>query len=407
MSGQRCLWLVVLALAAAATGCWQKREQMAAPPAPLPPFLSQEAAAQPTGGGATPAKTEPAANASAGAATQAASMTPEDIVRKVAELNEALTKMRLVATESPEAGGPRHAGASSPAAPQTGPAAQEARIGQAALTGIEPADESTPPKTLAAPSGIQTAPEAPTAVAGGTAASPEPALAQLIRLYEQKAGANPTDVKAARNLRLLHFLAGEDEKCLQDLPGLPADEQSLWRGLMWTLVNVRDRTGAASPPAQAAEVLTALNDVRAAAQKLSPLELGDVRFCERINGFGDYLPRPGNRFRPNDSLRLYGEIRNFASLKGDDGLYRVRLCERLALETPDGQTVWQQTFDNIEDTCRRPRQDFFLTTTTRLAVPPQTAPGKYALRVTVEDKTSGKSAAVRLDLELAAPGSTE
>jgi len=131
-------------------------------------------------------------------------------------------------------------------------------------------------------------------------------LAAVVRQYEEMTAKNPADLEIARTLRFLYYLSGEDEKSLAALPGLTADEQKVWRGLMWTLISARDRIAGMSRADQAAAVLDALEDVRAALQRQAPLELGEIRFCERVKGFGSYEATPTSKFSVS---RRYGYIR--------------------------------------------------------------------------------------------------
>jgi len=225
-------------------------------------------------------------------------------------------------------------------------------------------------------------------------------LATLTKRYETMARSAPGDVEVGRTLRFLYFLSGEDEKSLEAMGGLSGSQQKLWRDLMWTLIVARDRMPGVSRADHAAEVLDALAEVRNGLRKEAPLELGEVRFCEEILRFGVYTPLAINRFRPGQQALLYSEVSNFVSTKESDGLCHVRLSERLSLANSSGTEVWRHVFENIHDACRSLRDDFFLGTT--IPLPGDLKPGKYVLKVAIEDITTSKSVGARLELEIIA-----
>lgn len=224
-------------------------------------------------------------------------------------------------------------------------------------------------------------------------------LENLAKRYERLATENPGDTDIARTLRFLYFLSGNDAAALEAIVGLSADRQQVWHWLMSSMISVRDRVPGMSRADQAVEVLEDLDRVRRVLKKQAPLELGEVRFCTQIRRFGDYDPLPVNRFRPGEQTTLYAEIRNFVSEQGDDGLYRVRLNVGLALERPDGTSLSQESIPNVVDTCRRPREDFFLRVT--FPIPSSAAPGKYILKITFEDAAARKQTGARLEIEVA------
>lgn len=417
---KRALLLVLPAvlLAIVPAGCEDKKKaDLLMPPLPRPRYLSPEV--EPKAEGPSDKATaksdekEPAA-----AADRQGELTNEEIAARLAADAEAVMARR--GTKDPDpAGGKEAGGDDSPAAGSAGEAATDRpafKLRFPALvkvTRIEPADDAA----LPAEPKIDTVPipperdETPAKVDEPPPRRPAPerrepptgpvTLDGLTKAYEAMARDNPNDADVARTLRILYFLSGQDERSLEAIAGLPAEEQTVWRGLIWTLINARDRQPGMTRAAQAAEVLTALNDVRTALQKQAPLELGEVRFCQSIDDFGNYVPLAVARFRRGEQALLYTELRNFATDQGEDGLYHVRLKMSLALERPDGTAVWNETVPNIDDVCRTPRQDFFLSTL--IPLPRDLRPGQYVLRATFEDTVAHKQAATRLELEVTGP----
>jgi hypothetical protein len=226
-------------------------------------------------------------------------------------------------------------------------------------------------------------------------------LENLTAHYERLAAQNPDDADIGRTLRFLHFLCGNDAASLEAIGGLPPEDQRLWHWLMASMIAARERTPGMSRADQAAEILEDLDQVQMVLKEQAPLELGEVRFCRQIRSFGNYEPLEVNRFGAGQQAELYAELRNFASTQDEDGLYRVKMNVALSLERSDGTSVWQQTFPDVEDTCRRPRQDFFLKVF--FPIPADAVPGAYVLKITFEDAAAAKQAGARLELEVTSP----
>ncbi len=411
--------LAVLALA----GCQQPEHKVVIPTPPLPDYLSHDLKPDtPPGQSATAAAPAPAE--SARAAKPAAPAVTPDLAAQIADVEKVVERIQQ------ESGGTKTAPLGKDQAPSIKPEGKPVPVSvevpaeasapikrlapnSVGLTGVEPAGDpnaaaGTTPKAKPM---ADTANESAVPVPGDSKPTPAEvaSLAALVGKYETMAAKNPADVDVARTLRVLQFLAGEDEKSLSAVPGLPAEQQKVWRGLMWTMINARDRLAGMSQADQAAEILDALDEVRITVARQAPLELGEVRFCDRVRGFGSYDVVPAARFQRRQNVCLYSEVKNFVSERdkgeggkpGDkksDGLYRVLLNERVSLENAEGKSVWQESFPNIEDLCRQARQDFFLAT--RLNIPADAAPGKYTLKVTIEDALGHKSVGAKLDLEI-------
>ncbi|NIA22074.1 MAG: hypothetical protein GWP05_08970, partial [Anaerolineaceae bacterium] len=389
--------VVAVLVLPAAHGCQEKRSPVAEIPPPLPRYLSREHA-----------ESKPPA-AGTGQETTA---TPEEVAEQIRDLEKVLArrtaeeadrKVRIALEVPMTAQEPIRRLDDGP--PQRTPPKEEGRV---ALTAIKPVgneragdigaevpvplsvEDSRGATELPPPAGETSAEKATTPVT----------LARLTKRYEALARGNPNDVEIGRTLRFLYFLSGEDEKGLEAIGGLSASRQKLWRDLMWTLIVARDRMPGASWADHAAEVLDALDEVRKTLAEEAPLELGEVRFCESILRFGDYTPVAVNRFQPGQKILLYSEVSNFVSTKEDDGAYHVRLSQRLSLQNSAGREVWRHNFQNIHDICRSAREDFFLGTT--IPLPGDLPPGKYALKVVVEDTATSKSVGARLELEIIA-----
>lgn len=409
-------WLVAVALAGAwLGGCGAKKTDVAQPAIPTPRYLSRDidpastgdskpgadpeeiaASAEPSEPAAEPAKTAEPVKTVEPAATPATpgGKTPEQIA---AEVREAVSRLQQQEFD-PKGRRPKPATGDAPPKDAAGDSGAEP-TGKVEVTDIRPVEMTSIPVPRVAgekksPAVGPAQPKAPPVEPPQGAVT----LENLTKHYEALAQARPEDVETARSLRFLHFLSGNDAGSLEAIASLPPDEQNLWHWLMASMIAARDRVPGMSRADQAAEVLEDLERVRAILKKEAPLELGVVRFCQEITTFGDYQPLEVNRFKAGEQTKLYTELRNFATDKGDDGLYRVRLNVSLSLERADGTNVWQDTIPGVEDKCRSPRQDFFLRV--HFPIPKDVKAGNYILKATFEDVSAHKQAGARLNVEI-------
>ena len=395
-----------------ADGCQEKRSQVLEIPPPLPRYLSREHEDIKQAEGDTTAE---AARQEQAESPDQSARTPEEIAAQIRDLEKVLARrtkeeasrdlrdVRMALEVPMTADEPIRRIDDGP--PKRTPPTETGNVALTAIkpVGAEPSEEPESPVPVPRSDEGSPAETDQAETPGGAEAKAEETtgpvtLATLTKRYEAMARSSPDDVEVGRTLRFLYFLSGEDEKGLEAMGGLTSSEQKLWRDLMWMLVVARDRMPGVSRADHAAEVLDALEEARNGLRKEAPLELGEVRFCEEISRFGVYTPVAINRFRPGQQVLLYSEVGNFVSTKESDGSYHVRLSQRLGLENSEGTEVWRHLFENIHDTCRSLRGDFFLGTT--IPLPGDLPPGKYVLTVAIEDITTSKSVGARLELEI-------
>lgn len=137
----------------------------------------------------------------------------------------------------------------------------------------------------------------------------------------------------------------------------------------------------------AAELLQAAAD---AAAKDLPVRITDVRLCTRVGGFGDFVEVSRPAFlagRPNPVI-VYVQVDRFASRLGSGGGRTVELSQELNIyHDSDGAHCWKRPAQTVLETARAARRDFFLADPIEL--PSTLTVGKYRLKVTMRDATSG------------------
>ena len=121
-------------------------------------------------------------------------------------------------------------------------------------------------------------------------------------------------------------------------------------------------------------------------------EISKLVLCRDVGGFGIYDPFTGHQF-PRKSMPLiqvYAELAHFAP-QMEDARYVMRFSEELALlNANDESEVWKQHPVMSTDTSRSRKRDFFLAH--YLRIPRSVEAGKYKVRVTITDQTTGAKA---------------
>jgi hypothetical protein len=176
-----------------------------------------------------------------------------------------------------------------------------------------------------------------------------------------------------------------------------------------TLIDARERT--LKDPDKAGEAL-----VRSLARITPPSRLKVLRaqLCRRVEGYGRYEPFASDTFAAGAPIRMivYTEIDGFAARparEGDPVQPSAPLGEQLSVELaqsltlyhdPSGLQAWHVPAQRVVETSRVKRRDFYLIH--RVELPATLTVGRYLLKVTVTDKTTGVSDEVNLPINVVA-----
>lgn len=212
------------------------------------------------------------------------------------------------------------------------------------------------------------------------------ALDRTVHRIESAAEAQPSNVRSQWQLSLLKLASGESPPA-----GGPDDGAAANSALLGSAVRATAATGTllTDPMATHDEALDAVDELRDALRTEAELRIPVVALCSRVDAFGVYDELPDGAMSPNRVNRaiVYGEVQNFASESKDRG-YRTLLSSRLELFTADGRSVWRDQQDQIEDFCRRRREDFFIA---QMVTLPVLSPGEYVLKMTITDLLASKT----------------
>ncbi len=141
-----------------------------------------------------------------------------------------------------------------------------------------------------------------------------------------------------------------------------------------------------------------LNQIEEGLRLKANLVLDKMCYCNSIERFGVYEARPeGSRFVPGSPVHIYVELRNFTS-QPHNCCFETRLASTIKLLDGQGRAVHQLGFnDRSRPECSRSaRHDYFINYSFR--VPENFEPGKYELKLRVEDVPTGRAAEQTLEL---------
>jgi hypothetical protein len=208
-------------------------------------------------------------------------------------------------------------------------------------------------------------------------------LASLAAAFENDA--TSSDADAVRRLvasRILYLLAGDWRSGTRQLPGVSPADRDYWRSQLAALASYFDERKIPSEPARAAETSSHLRDAIHALSQNADFTVTAPVFCDVVKSFGNYSELERYELKAGQTIVVYWEAANFASLESKDG-FRTRLAASFEILDAKGKSVHQSDHPFPDDLCRQRRTDYF--SAVRFQVPKELAPGDYVFKVTVRD----------------------
>jgi len=133
--------------------------------------------------------------------------------------------------------------------------------------------------------------------------------------------------------------------------------------------------------------------------KSAPLVVGNLAFCTEVQSFGCVKRFEKYEFAPGQEVLLYAEIDNFVSESTPKG-HQTSLQSGYEVVDASGRRVAEHVFAPTEEYCQNPRRDFFIGYHLRL--PKDIGPGRYRLRLAIEDLKSRKTGRAEVEFEVKA-----
>lgn len=230
-------------------------------------------------------------------------------------------------------------------------------------------------------------------------------LALMIR--ERKQDGAPLMSEAVALATIEAFQAGALKSL--DTPGAPLNTR-LSAQDRDTLLGARDRV-AQAPVASSDQIREVLAKIAAPVE----LKIPSAKLCRRVLGFGRYDLFASNGFPAGRSSKaiVYTEIDGFGARparNGDPASAGSDLADQVSVEVEqsltlfqdrDGYQVWHKPPQRVVETSRTKRHDFYLIQIIELNA--SLAIGKYNLKVSVRDLSSGSVAETIIPIEIVSP----
>ena len=198
--------------------------------------------------------------------------------------------------------------------------------------------------------------------------------------------------------RHLMVLSGDPDCAVKKLEGLSNQEEEYLRHQLLGLWTIIDPNG---HPVPSRRLSSALPQIRKATGFLAAasdsLEVRGLEFCTEIEAYGEVKPFPKRQFTPGQEVILYCEVENFVSSNVDGG-FETRLHGSYDLIDQSGRRVSSQTLPEDQQVSRNRLRDYFVAY--QMYLPDAIEPGRYQLRLTMEDIHGKKYGQSTIDFEI-------
>ncbi|KLU06159.1 hypothetical protein RISK_002010 [Rhodopirellula islandica] len=187
--------------------------------------------------------------------------------------------------------------------------------------------------------------------------------------------------------RHLMVLSGDPDRAVDKLEGLSTEEQEYLRHQLLGLWTIIDPNG---HPVPSRRFSTALPQIRQATEFLAAasdsLDIRALEFCTEIEAYGQIKPFPKRQFDPGQQVILYCEIENFVAKsisEGGNQGFETMLQGSYDLLDESGRRVASQSLPVDKQLSTNKLRDYFIAY--QMYLPDSLEPGRYQLRLTMED----------------------
>ncbi len=221
----------------------------------------------------------------------------------------------------------------------------------------------------------------------------------LAQLEQEPSAVSPEEqVHRAMVDRLLHLSLGDINSASEPIDGLQTHGQDFIRHSLESLYEVTNPSG---NPVEIKRYSLAMLSQRKALSHLaavSNLEVHNATFCTEVDGYGVVTKFPQYAFKADQELLLYCELDNFVSSHIDGKGFETQLQGSYEIVDASGRRVADQLLPMDSHLCRNQRRDYFIAY--RIYMPQKIDPGKYQLKLTVEDLKGRKFGQTNLDFQI-------
>jgi hypothetical protein len=127
-------------------------------------------------------------------------------------------------------------------------------------------------------------------------------------------------------------------------------------------------------------------------------EITELCLCEGVSGFGAFQPLEHSKVNAGQRVWVYCEMTGLEYEARSDA-YISRIATHIELRSEDnGSIAWEQAPGVAEDSCRRPRRDYYVNY--RFKLPPSLKPGSYRLRLIQTDLIANRTTSREIPLKI-------
>lgn len=188
-------------------------------------------------------------------------------------------------------------------------------------------------------------------------------------------------------LRFMLLAAGRGTEAVEPISGMSEAMTDFWAGQMFGLNDLLDERKASNPSLQKASAKRKLSNSLHHLGKVASLEVRNLSFCKAVNGFANIEQFSKYKFKAGDQIILYAELDN---LKHEESVEGYRTSLEIGYEIFDSaeRRVEPQQPNASEECSLVLRRDYYVSQLIRL--PKRLYPGRYLLKIKVEDKLGKK-----------------
>lgn len=294
--------------------------------------------------------------------------------------NDIATISTLEPSESPSIDGPPPAATSS--LPNVSDATTASHSTTAGNVASAPAAQSSLPVQPASH-------QAPAPTSPAKAVWQQQLAPAIVELEKQTRG-SPQDADAvARHvwLRMLYLAAGRRDDALKPIPGIAPAQQDYWSKQLFALATYLDNQRTDDSSLRAAEAVQHLTRAAASLAEQGRLRVCNLAFCSAVESYGVHKRIEQHEFKPDQELLVYAEVENFKSEETEQGFHTALQSSYQILDS-QGRRVAHDELPLTEEHCQNRRRDYFVRYFIRL--PKTIYDGAYTLEWTIEDTLARK-----------------
>ena len=187
---------------------------------------------------------------------------------------------------------------------------------------------------------------------------------------------------------MLYAAAGRREDAARPIPDARPPRSSSCRRSSKGSARGSTPSKSPDPVRRAAEAKPALAEALAKLGESAPLLVRNAAFCTEVLSFGCIKRFDKYEFFQDQEVLLYAEVENFVSEPTAKG-FHTSLRSGYQILDDLGRQVAGTISPPTEEYCQNARRDFFIGYHLRL--PKQIAPGKYTLRLLIQDAMCQKT----------------